>query len=81
LVKPFELKNFSLEYLTRPCIIRAKSGSPLPGDPLGEQLMKRAVRMLFLMVGMLCAYTALAAPAVPAPEDGAPIPSCTGHCG
>jgi hypothetical protein len=43
--------------------------------------MKRAVRMLFLMVGMLCAYTALAAPTVLVPEDGAPIPACTGHCG
>jgi hypothetical protein len=41
--------------------------------------MKRAVRMLFLMVGMICAYTALAAPVVPTPEDGAPIPKCTGH--
>lgn len=40
--------------------------------------MKRAVRMLFLMVGMICAYTALAAPVAPA-ADGAPIPSCTGH--
>jgi hypothetical protein len=43
--------------------------------------MKRAIRMLFLMVGMFCAYTALAAPAVTTPEDGAPIPACTGHCG
>jgi hypothetical protein len=41
--------------------------------------MKRAVRMLFLMVGMICAYTALAAPVVPVPEDGAPIPECTGR--
>ncbi len=45
--------------------------------------MKRAIRMLFLMVGMFCAYTALAVPAVPAPEDGAPIPVCnpgSRHC-
>jgi hypothetical protein len=41
--------------------------------------MKRAVRMLFLMVGMICAYTALAAPVVQVAEDGAPIPNCTGH--
>ena len=40
--------------------------------------MKRAVRMLFLMVGLICAYQALAAPVVPASEDGAPIPCCTG---
>jgi hypothetical protein len=41
--------------------------------------MKRAVRMLFLMVGMICAYTALAAPVVPVQLDGAPIPACTGR--
>jgi hypothetical protein len=41
--------------------------------------MKRAVRMLFLMVGMICAYSALAAPVVPTSMDGAPIPACTGH--
>ncbi len=40
--------------------------------------MKRAVRMLFLMVGMVCAISALAAPVVPAPEEGAPVPCCTG---
>ncbi len=27
--------------------------------------MKRAIRMLFLMVGLFCTYTALAAPACP----------------
>jgi hypothetical protein len=40
--------------------------------------MKRAVRMLFLMVGLVCAISALAAPVVPVLEDGAPIPGCTG---
>jgi|HubBroStandDraft_5_1064220.scaffolds.fasta_scaffold09373_6 hypothetical protein len=39
--------------------------------------MKRAVRMLFLMVGMFCAYTALASPVAPVQEDGAPIPDCS----
>jgi hypothetical protein len=38
--------------------------------------MKRAIRMLFLMVGLLCTYTALAAPTVTTSEDGAPIPVC-----
>ena len=28
----------------------------------------KAVRMLFLMVGLICAYTALAAPVVPTPS-------------
>jgi len=46
--------------------------------------MKRAIRMLFLMVGLLCTYTALAAPALPTPGDGDPIPFCPpgsgGHC-
>jgi len=37
--------------------------------------MKRAIRVLFLMVGLLCTYTALAAPVVPT-LDGAPIPVC-----
>ena len=37
--------------------------------------MKRALRMLFLMVGMFCAYQALAVPVVPT-LDGAPIPVC-----
>ena len=41
--------------------------------------MKRAVRMLFLMVGLVCAISALAAPAVPTPEEGAPVPCCTGQ--
>jgi hypothetical protein len=36
--------------------------------------MKRAVRILFLMVGMFCAVSALAAPVFPVPEDGAPLP-------
>lgn len=38
--------------------------------------MKRALRMLFLMVGLLCTYTALAAPMAPASLDGAPVPVC-----
>jgi len=37
--------------------------------------MKRTVRMLILMVGLLLAYTAIAVPAVPA-LDGAPTPIC-----
>jgi hypothetical protein len=41
--------------------------------------MKRAVRMLFLMVGLTCAISALAAPAVPAPDEGAPVPVCMGQ--
>ena len=36
--------------------------------------MKRAVRILFLMVGMVCAISALAAPVVLVSEDGAPLP-------
>src|SRR5580704_10121089 len=31
------VRTISIASLTPPCIIRAKSGSPLPGDPLGEQ--------------------------------------------
>ncbi|HEX8814992.1 MAG TPA: hypothetical protein VF753_05785 [Terriglobales bacterium] len=38
--------------------------------------MKRTVRMLILMVGLLFAYAAVAAPAVPVTEDGAPSPLC-----
>ncbi len=41
----------------------------------GEQSMKRAVRMLFLMVGLVCTYVAVAAPIVPS-FDGGPIPLC-----
>lgn len=37
--------------------------------------MKRAVRILLLMVGMVCTYVSVAAPVVPAP-DGGPIPLC-----
>ena len=44
--------------------------------------MKRAVRMLFLMVGLLCTYTALVTPSFA--EEGAPPPMCppgsNGHC-
>jgi hypothetical protein len=38
--------------------------------------MKRAVRLLLLMVGMVCAYEAVAAPKVVSP-DGGPIPVCS----
>jgi hypothetical protein len=37
--------------------------------------MKRAIRMLFLMVGLVCTYVAVAAPMLPAPEGG-PMPLC-----
>jgi hypothetical protein len=37
--------------------------------------MKRVIRMLLLMVGLVCAYEAIAAPMLPAP-DGGPIPLC-----
>ena len=76
-VKPPGLENsqFRLDTtLYNPCQVRVAAPR---GPALGEQSMKRAVRMLFLMVGMICAYTALAAPIVP--EDGAPIPKCTGR--
>lgn len=43
--------------------------------------MKRAIRMLFLMVGLFCTYAAVAAvPAQPAP-DGGVIPICGPHSG
>jgi hypothetical protein len=38
--------------------------------------MKRMVRMLILMVGLFVAYSAVAAPTVPAPEDGGSSPIC-----
>lgn len=37
--------------------------------------MKRAVRMLFLMVGLVCTYTAMAAPVITV-RDGNPMPLC-----
>jgi hypothetical protein len=37
--------------------------------------MKRAVRILFLMVGLVCTYVAVAAPII-AVRDGGPIPVC-----
>jgi len=40
--------------------------------------MKRTVRMVCLMVGLFCAYTAIAAP-VATTIDGAPVPVCTGR--
>jgi hypothetical protein len=36
--------------------------------------MKRAIRMLILMVGLLCTFTAVTVPAVAL--DGAPPPYC-----
>ncbi len=36
--------------------------------------MKRAFRVLFLMVGLLCTYTALTIPTMAVAEDGAPMP-------
>lgn len=38
--------------------------------------MKRAVRVLLLMVGLVCAYEAVAAPKIVSP-DGGPIPVCS----
>ena len=38
--------------------------------------MKRAVRMLFLMVGLACTYVAVAAPMMVV-RDGGPIPLCS----
>jgi hypothetical protein len=38
--------------------------------------MKRAVRMLFLMVGLVCTYMAVAAPMMQV-RDGGPIPLCS----
>jgi hypothetical protein len=37
--------------------------------------MKRAVRVVILMLGLVGTYVAVAAPRVPAP-DGGPIPMC-----
>jgi len=42
--------------------------------------MKRAVRMLILMVGLVCTYAAVAVPAFTAP-DGGPIPVCNPKTG
>ena len=42
--------------------------------------MKRAVRIVLLMVGLACTYVAVAAPMVPAP-DGGPIPTCNPKTG
>ena len=38
--------------------------------------MKRAVRVLLLMVGLACTYVAVAAPMIASP-DGGPIPVCS----
>ena len=46
----------------------------------GDEPMKRAIRMLFLMVGLVFAYEAIAAPSLPAP-DGGPIPVCNPNTG
>jgi len=42
--------------------------------------MKRAVRILFLMVGLACTYVAVAAP-MTAVRDGGPIPVCNPKIG
>ncbi len=39
--------------------------------------MKRAVRMLILMVGLVCTYVVVATPILHA--EGGPIPSCSPH--
>ena len=58
------------------CIIPAREGFRSQGTrTLGEK-MKRAVRMLFLMVGLVCTYVAVAAPVI-AVRDGGPIPMCS----
>jgi len=56
-------------------IIPSTRGFPLPGDPHKEnEPMKRAFRVLILMVGLFCTYTALTVPTVAVAEDGAPTP-------
>lgn len=40
--------------------------------------MKRAIRLIALMVGFACTCWAAAAPMLPAP-DGGPIPTCGPH--
>ncbi len=46
--------------------------------------MKRALRMLFLMVGLFCTYTAMVTPIASFAEESAPPPMCppgsNGHC-
>jgi len=64
-----------LEYLHTHCIMPAREGFRSQGTRTqGEQSMKRAVRMLILMVGLVCTYVAVATPMLHA--DGGPIPSC-----
>lgn len=56
-------------------IIRLTQGFPLPGDPHKEnEPMKRAIRVLILMVGLFCTYTAITLPTMAVAEDGAPPP-------
>lgn len=38
--------------------------------------MKRALRMLILVVGVLCTYTALVTPVASFADEGAPPPMC-----
>ena len=40
--------------------------------------MNRLIRMVILIVGLLGAFTAMAAPVLPAP-DGGPLPLCDPH--
>jgi hypothetical protein len=61
--------------------MRAREGSRSQGiRMLGEQSMKRAVRMLILMVGLVCTYEAVIAPVLYA-FDGGPIPLCNPKTG
>src|SRR5580704_4393472 len=70
--------------LDRARIISSHLGFPLPGDPHKEKQSMKALRILFLMVGLLCAGTALATPAMTSSLDGAPPAYCPpgsgGHC-
>ena len=70
-----EATKRGLEDLRTHCIMPAREGFRSQGTGTqGEQSMKRAVRMLILMVGLVCTYVAVATPMLHA--DGGPIPSC-----
>jgi hypothetical protein len=63
------------------CIIPAREGFRSQGTcTQGEQSMKRAVRMLILMVGLACTYAVVATPMLHA--DGGVMPLCgpRGNC-
>jgi len=75
----FKLLPANDRSLDIPYIIPAHKGFPLPGDPhRRNNTMKHAVRMLILVAGLACAFEALAAPIVPAP-DGEPPALCNPH--